>query len=251
MPEESYFEIDEPSDFLIAEDLLRDRIYAEEDKKAREGSGTEILKGSFGLNKAGDEDLKGTVTEAKRDDNEKPSKPPATLSDFVLCEYPESSVPKIRMFLTDCDGCLTDGGMYYSENGDELKRFNTYDGMGLKLLKERGIITGIVTAEDRRLNKRRAEKLKLDILVNSATDKLDAVKRLSEKYEIPLENIAYVGDDINDIEAVQAVGFGCSVQNGAEQVKKAAKYVSEKRGGEGAIREIADYILSKTDKEST
>ncbi len=73
-------------------------------------------------------------------------------------------IPEIKMFLTDCDGCLTDGGMYYSENGDELKRFNALDGMGFRLLKEKGILTGVITGEKKELNRRRSRKLNLDIL---------------------------------------------------------------------------------------
>ena len=152
-------------------------------------------------------------------------------------------IPKIKMFLTDCDGCLTDGGMYYSEKGDEIKKFNAVDGMGFQLLRKRGIITGIITGEDMNLNKRRAEKLRVDILKMGITDKKSVIEQLSKEYDIPLQNIAYVGDDINDVEAVQMVGFGCAVRNGADEVKEKAKYVSHRKGGEGAVREIIDYLL--------
>lgn len=153
-------------------------------------------------------------------------------------------IPKIKMFLTDCDGCLTDGGMYYSEKGDEIKKFNAVDGMGFQLLRKRGIITGIITGEDMNLNKRRAEKLRVDILKMGITDKKSVIEQLSKEYDIPLQNIAYVGDDINDVEAVQMVGFGCAVRNGADEVKEKAKYVSHRKGGEGAVREIIDYLLT-------
>lgn len=151
--------------------------------------------------------------------------------------------PEIRMFLSDCDGCLTDGGMYYSENGDELKKFSTVDGMGFRLLKERGIITGIITGEDRELNRRRAEKLGVDILRMGVKDKAAVIRELSKEYDIPLENIAYVGDDINDYNAVRQVGWGCCVANAIMSVKQAAKYISKARGGSGAVREIIDQIL--------
>ena len=151
--------------------------------------------------------------------------------------------PNIKMFLSDCDGCLTDGGMYYSENGDELKKFNTKDGMAFKLLREAGIITGVVTGEKRELNIRRAKKLHIDIVEQGVNDKLSKVKELCNKYNVSLENVAYIGDDINDLEVIKAVGFGCSVSNGMDSVKKAAKYVTKVPGGSGAIREIAELIL--------
>ena len=203
MPEETYFEIDEPSDWLITELLLKRRL-AEE----REFSGESEL--------------------SKISDR---SKLPA--------------IPEIRMLLTDCDGCLTDGGMYYSENGDELKRFNTLDGRGIMLLRQAGILTGIITGETRELNRRRAQKLHIDILMEGIEDKLSAVKELSEKYGIPLENIAYIGDDIIDREAVAAVGLGCCVPNGISEVKEAAKYITKVPGGSGAIREVAELILNR------
>ena len=153
-------------------------------------------------------------------------------------------IPEIRMFLTDCDGCLTDGGMYYGESGEELKKFNAQDGMGFKLLRERGILCGVITGEKRELNARRAKKLRLDILEQGVQDKLSVVSALCGKRGIPLGNVAYVGDDVNDLAVVKAVGFGCSVQNGVEAVKSAAKYVSRARGGDGAVREIIDLLLN-------
>ncbi len=84
----------------------------------------------------------------------------------------------VKMFLTDCDGCLTDGGMYYSEHGDELKKFNTKDGMGFSFLREKGILTGVITGEDVELNRRRVEKLKLDIYKPGCRDKASAIKEL-------------------------------------------------------------------------
>lgn len=154
-------------------------------------------------------------------------------------------VPEIKMFLTDCDGCLTDGGMYYSENGDELKKFNALDGMGFQMLREKGIITGIITGEKRELNKRRAQKLNLDIYEEKVTDKIAKVKELCQKFGVELLNVAYVGDDVNDLQVIKEVGFGCSVVNGVPEVKNAAKYVTNKAGGQGAVREVVDLLLNE------
>lgn len=152
-------------------------------------------------------------------------------------------IPEIKMFLTDCDGCLTDGGMYYSEQGDELKKFNTHDGMGFALMKQKGIITGIVTSENVDLNRRRAEKLKLDILEVGCKDKATAVKRICEERNIDLSNVCYVGDDINDLEVIKMVGFGCCPADALPEVKEVAKYVSRAKGGNGVIREICNYVF--------
>lgn len=151
-------------------------------------------------------------------------------------------IPEVKMFLTDCDGCLTDGGMYYSEKGDELKKFNTRDGMGFGLLRKQGVITGIITSECVDLNRRRAEKLKLDILEAGCKDKAAAIKEYCEHYGITTENVCYIGDDINDIEAIKMVGLGCCPADAMPAVKTAAKYITKAKGGNGVIREIVELI---------
>ncbi len=153
---------------------------------------------------------------------------------------------KIKMFLTDCDGCLTDGGMYYSEKGDESKKFNTKDGMGFSLLREKGIITGIITGENTRITEARAKKLQIDELHQGIGNKLEVVKQLADRYQIDLAEIAYVGDDINDMEALENVGFPCTVNNAMDSVKRKVKYVSCLNGGEGAVRDIIEHILCET-----
>ena len=172
-------------------------------------------------------------------------------SDWVIIEAlmkkngitAPSEIPEIKMFLTDCDGCLTDGGMYYTEHGDELKKFNTRDGMGFALLREQGIITGIITSENVDLNRRRAEKLKLDILEAGCKDKHAAVKRICQERGITLENVCYIGDDINDIETIKAVGYGCCPSDAMPEVKKVADYITSAFGGKGVIREVVEKIF--------
>lgn len=153
-----------------------------------------------------------------------------------------TGIPEIKMLLTDCDGCLTDGGMYYSEHGDELKKFNTRDGMGFKLLREKGIITGIITSEDVDLNRRRAEKMQLDIFEAGCIDKVTTVKRICEEKGISVKNVVYIGDDINDLEVIRMVGYGCAPANAMPLVKEAAKYITAARGGEGVIREVVETL---------
>ena len=152
---------------------------------------------------------------------------------------------KIKMFLTDCDGCLTDGGMYYSENGDELKKFNTKDGMGLSNIRNKGVVTGIITGENTKIVERRAEKLHINELHQGVTDKLSVVRELAKKYHVSLEEVAYVGDDVNDIPVMEQVGFPCTVNDANSKVKELATYISSYNGGDGAIRDIIEHLFKE------
>lgn len=183
MNENSFFEIDEPSDFEILEKLMHRNF------------------------------------ESKPDFNE------------------------IKMVLTDCDGCLTDGGMYYSEKGDELKKFNTRDGMAFSILKKKKIFTGLITGENVELNKRRVEKMQLDIYIPNCKDKYQAIKKICSHYNISKNNVAYVGDDINDIEALRNVGYSCCPSDACEAVKKSVKHILNCKGGEGVIRELTSLLV--------
>lgn len=158
----------------------------------------------------------------------------------------EKEHKKIKMFITDCDGCLTDGGMYYSENGDELKKFNTKDGMAISALKKQGIITGIITGEKKALNRRRAEKLHMDFIEEGVIDKGVALKHVCDRFGVMPEEVIYVGDDINDIEAMECVGISACPNDATEEVKKVANYVAVRCGGHGAIREIIQNCLPIT-----
>ncbi len=174
-------------------------------------------------------------------------------SDFTIIEailknrmdnQQNLDVKKIKMFLSDCDGVLTDGGMYYSENGDELKKFNTKDGFGFGQLRKEGLITGIITSEDRELNRRRAAKLQLDEIVSGSKDKVTDIKDLCEKYKVSLDEVAYIGDDLNDLEVIKMVGLGCCPADANAKVKEVADYITKAKGGEGAVREVTDLILN-------
>ena len=182
MDEESYFEIDEVSDWIIVEKLLQ--------RKSRMSRGKNI-----------------------------------------------------KLFVCDCDGVLTDGGMYYSEKGDELKKFNTKDGMGLALLREAGIKTAIITGEDTRIVSDRAKKLKIDYLYQGVKDKLPVLKEIAAREGISLDEAAYIGDDINDTACLEAAGIGITVSDAAIEAKNAADIITKAAGGCGAVREAAEYIL--------
>lgn len=159
----------------------------------------------------------------------------------------ETNGPKIKLFLSDADGVLTDGGMYYSESGDELKKFNTRDGMAFELLREAGIKTGIITSENTKIVENRAKKLKVDYLGQGKKNggKLAAAREICEKEGISLSEAAYIGDDINCFDLLEAVGLKACPADACEKVKNIPGIiVLAKKGGEGVVREFAEkHIL--------
>lgn len=155
----------------------------------------------------------------------------------------KADLRRIRLFATDVDGVLTDAGMYYSESGDEWKKFNTRDGMGIKLLQKAGLITAIVTQERTRLVARRAEKLAISEVHQGVMDKLSVIQDMASRYGLSLDQVAYIGDDVNDLEALKTVGFSAAPADAMPQVLRAVDYVCRKKGGEGAVREVVELIL--------
>ncbi|WP_104750264.1 KdsC family phosphatase [Helicobacter cynogastricus] len=153
---------------------------------------------------------------------------------------------QIKVFLCDCDGTLTDGGMYYLENGQQFKKFSVADGIGFELLKSAGIKTGILTGEVTLIVEHRAKKLKVDYLYQgcSPQGKLEAAREICAKEGISLEQVAYVGDDVNDLPLLEQVGLKACVQNAHAHLKALPGIlVSDKRGGEGGVRALVDWIL--------
>jgi 3-deoxy-D-manno-octulosonate 8-phosphate phosphatase (KDO 8-P phosphatase) len=155
----------------------------------------------------------------------------------------QARLKRIRMFAMDVDGVLTDGGMYYSETGDELKKFNTRDGMGIKLLQHAGIIVAFITKEKTAIVERRGAKLAVSEVHQGVDDKLAVLRQVVEKYELTLAEVAYIGDDVNDLEVLEAVGFSAAPADAMAAVLNVVDYVGTKKGGEGAVREVADLIL--------
>ena len=139
---------------------------------------------------------------------------------------------------------MTDAGMYYSESGDEWKKFNTRDGMGLKLLQKAGILTAIITQESTKIVMRRAQKLTIPEVHQGVYDKLSVLKDLIARHGLSMSQVAYIGDDVNDLQALAAAGFSASPADGMPPVLKTVRYVCKKKGGEGAVREVADLILA-------
>lgn len=153
---------------------------------------------------------------------------------------------RIKLFLCDVDGTLTDGGMYYSESGDELKKFNTRDGMGFQLLREAGIKTGIITSEDTKIVENRAKKLKVDFFYQGKRDggKLAVAKEICGQLGITLDEVAYIGDDVNCVELLEAVGIKACPADACEEVKAIADIsVMMKKGGNGCVREFIQRCI--------
>ena len=163
---------------------------------------------------------------------------------FVL-KNEELDFSNIKLFLSDVDGVLTDAGMYYTEQGDEFKKFCTYDGMGFQLLQKTGVKVGVLTTEDRELNRRRAKKLGLDFDFHGAKDKLQIVKDLCVKENITLAEVAYIGDDVNCFGLLSHVGIAACPNNAVDKIKAIPNIMQLKRnGGDGVVREFVELFLS-------
>lgn len=154
---------------------------------------------------------------------------------------------RVKLFLCDVDGTLTDGGMYYSESGDELKKFNTRDGMGFQLLREAGIKTGIITSEDTKIVENRAKKLNVDFLYQGKRNvgKLAVAKEICAQFDITLDEVAYIGDDVNCIELLEAVGMKACPSDACKRVKCITGInIMNNPGGKGCVREFIDNLIS-------
>ncbi len=143
----------------------------------------------------------------------------------------------------DVDGVLTDAAMYYGERGEELKRFNTRDGMGVTLVHAAGIRTAILTQESSPIVTRRAAKMKIGDVCLGVRDKLAALRRIAERHGIGLNEVAYIGDDVNDVEAMRHVGLAVAVRDATPLPLSVAHFVTDAGGGQGAVRELCELIL--------
>jgi 3-deoxy-D-manno-octulosonate 8-phosphate phosphatase (KDO 8-P phosphatase) len=154
---------------------------------------------------------------------------------------------KIKLLLTDCDGVLTDGCVYYSERGEELKKFSLRDGMGVERLRVlRHIETAIITRENSEIVKRRSEKLKMKSYYGGVREKGEKLAAILAEHSLTAEQVAYIGDDMNDKEIMQAAGFCACPADAFEEIKSISHYVCKNPGGAGAFREFAELIIGLT-----
>jgi 3-deoxy-D-manno-octulosonate 8-phosphate phosphatase (KDO 8-P phosphatase) len=150
---------------------------------------------------------------------------------------------KVRFLVMDVDGVLTDGRMILSERGDELKAFHTRDGVAISLAKRAGWRTALVTGESSTIAKARGAKLGVDAVILGARRKAETVEALRAEYELPADAVAYIGDDLLDVPAMQRVGLAIAVADGSETVRRLAHAVTRAAGGQGAVREAIEWIL--------
>jgi len=151
----------------------------------------------------------------------------------------------IKLVLTDIDGVWTDGGMYYDQAGNELKKFNTSDSAGVIFLRLLGIEMGIITGENTQIVQRRADKLKISRLYMGVINKLAVVEKLCDELQISLQEVAYIGDDLNDAMLLKAVGFSAIPANAPGYMEKYAQIRLNKSGGNGVFREFVELLLEK------
>ena len=154
-------------------------------------------------------------------------------------------IKKIKLVITDVDGVLTDGGMYYSKDGDIMKRFHARDGMGVTLLRNVGIGTIILTKEKTEMVRRWSEKMSIHEILDGVNQKEKELENICKRNNVNPNEIAYIGDDINDKKILEKIGFSCTPNDGIKEIKDICDYICKNNGGHGAFRELADLVLSE------
>jgi len=151
---------------------------------------------------------------------------------------------QVKLLALDVDGILTDGGLYYTESGEVCKKFNVKDGKGIALLIQSGIEVAIISANDSAATQHRAKKLGIKNCFIGVEDKLTVLENLCQKLNLSLSQVAYMGDDLNDLPVLKAVGFPLTVADAIPENRLASVYVTELSGGQGAVREVCNLLLN-------
>ncbi|MCI0508555.1 3-deoxy-D-manno-octulosonate 8-phosphate phosphatase (KDO 8-P phosphatase) [Chromohalobacter marismortui] len=151
---------------------------------------------------------------------------------------------RIRLLALDVDGVLTDGTLHFHSDGQETKSFNILDGLGIKLLQQGGVDVALITGRESPMVSRRAEALGIAHVLQGREDKLVALNALCEQLALPLASVAYCGDDLPDLAAIRAAGLGLSVSNAPAYVREYADWIPSRPGGQGAVRDICDALLT-------
>lgn len=151
---------------------------------------------------------------------------------------------RVVLLSMDLDGTLTDGGLYYTEDGTELRKYHVRDGMGVKMIQAAGLSTAIITMSTTPAITRRSERLGIDHLVLGARDKVGALIAICQDLGISLDQVAHIGDDVNDMDLLQVVGCPVAVADAIDPVKALAAWVTPNKGGQGAVRDLCDQLLA-------
>lgn len=154
-------------------------------------------------------------------------------------------IPDIKLFISDIDGVWTDGGMYYDNTGNEFKKFNTYDSAGVAYLRLLGIPVAIITGEDNQIIRNRMHKLKVEHAYYGVKQKLAFARKLCAELHIELNQVAFIGDDLNDYELLSQAGLSATPANGHEYLKKTAHWILPVKGGDGAFRCFVEKYLTE------
>jgi len=166
-----------------------------------------------------------------------------------MTENLDARMRRVKMLLLDVDGVMTDGGIILGPGEIEMKRFNTLDGMGITLARAAGLRVGILTGRSSEAVSKRAKELKIDEVQEGSNYKEKGYQEILKKYGLRDEEIAYVGDDVFDIPILKRAGLAVCVASGAEDAKKVSHYVTRRKGGDGAVREVVEMLLDKTGKK--
>lgn len=167
-----------------------------------------------------------------------------TLSSEELKER----LSRVKIVLVDVDGVMTDGRIVFGNYGDELKFFDVQDGFGLVMLRRAGFKTIMISAKKSRINQKRAKEVRITKIYQNVFDKLKVYEKILRKYRAEDAEVCYIGDDLIDIPVLRRAGFAVAVKNAVQEVQERAHYVTQKSGGRGAVREIADMILKNQGK---
>lgn len=171
---------------------------------------------------------------------------------LLIARKPLQVVPQawdVRLLVADVDGTLTDGGMYYGPDGEALKKFNTRDAKGLEMLRKAGIEVALMTAENSEIVVARAKKLGIRHCYIGVSEKAEKLQRLVAEMSIDLRQVAFVGDDVNDLECLRAVGYSACPNDAAAIVRNSVQYITDAAGGHGSVREFCDLILRQRDRK--
>lgn len=160
-----------------------------------------------------------------------------------------NALKPIKLLCCDIDGVMTDGGLYYGPEGQEMVKFNVLDGMGIKLIQKIGIKTCFVTMSNNKIIKSRAEVLGIDFCLMGITDKRQKIEELTKELSIDLSETAHIADDVNDLSLLEIVGCAVAVPNAVAKVKEVAHFITSQSGGNGAVRELCDRILEAKEEE--
>ncbi len=155
----------------------------------------------------------------------------------------ERRASRIKLLLMDCDGVLTDGRLWLLADGDEHKGFNTHDGLGLSLLHRAGLKSGIISGRRSQAVVRRAQELGIEFVCQGDPEKIEAFEAVLRQATVDEDEVAYVGDDLTDIPLMQRVELAVAVADAVEETRSAAHYVTQRKGGRGAVREVIEIIL--------